>query len=393
MRILDITNFYAPRSGGIRTYLEAKIDYCAARDVRHVLVVPGPVDRAEERGHSRILQVKGPEIPFARPYRLLTSTPAIRRIIATEQPDLIEVGSPFLVPHLTRIALDGRPVPTVGFYHSDLLRTYAEPYVTSRAAAPLRVLTRMASRRLVRSVYSRFELTVAASPSVARELRAWGVDRVACVPLGVDLDRFRPRPEAPAVLRRRLGIAPGKAIGIFAGRFVAEKRLDVVMDAHRMLPESERPHLLLVGDGAWRDRLRSDAVGRPDVSVLPYLTDREELARLYAGSDIYLAAGPGETFGLAIAEGIAAGLAVLCVDKGGGPDRVRGSGVEELYVHGNARSCARAMARLVARLGRATRARARAHAERTLSWERTFDELFQLYAALAGVPAARRRVA
>ena len=393
MRILDITKFFASVSGGVRTYLEAKIDYCAGRDVAHVLVVPGPEARVEELGRTRIYHVQGPEIPFARPYRLLTSPVALHRIIAVEAPDVIEVGSPFLVPHLVRAASRGRSIPTVGFYHSDLVRTYAEPYVTARVAAPLRVLTRMAARRLARAVYSRFDLTVAASPAVAKDLRTWGVDRVACGPLGVDLARFRPRPEAPGWLRQRLHVREGKPIAIFAGRLVAEKRLDVVLEAHGMLPEPRRPHLLFVGDGAWRDRLRDAAAARRDVSLLRYQTDREELARLYAGSDLYLAAGPGETFGLAIGEALAAGLAILCVDSGAGPDRVRGSGVEELYTHGDPRSCAGAMARLAARLGPQLRVRARTHAERTLSWSRTFDALFDLYAGLAGADRAPRCVA
>ena len=72
---------------------------------------------------------------------------------------MIEVGSPFLVPHLVRRALRGRAVPTVGFYHSDLVRAYAEPYVELRVAAPLCVLARNGARAFIRSVYTKFDVT------------------------------------------------------------------------------------------------------------------------------------------------------------------------------------------------------------------------------------------
>jgi glycosyltransferase involved in cell wall biosynthesis len=41
------------------------------------------------------------------------------------------------------------------------------------------------------------------------------------------------------------------------------------------------------------------------VSIFPFVLDRLELATMYRNADFYIAAGPGETFGLAIAEAMA----------------------------------------------------------------------------------------
>ena len=43
MRIVDVTQWYAATSGGIRTYLHAKADWAERVGIEHAIVVPGPV--------------------------------------------------------------------------------------------------------------------------------------------------------------------------------------------------------------------------------------------------------------------------------------------------------------------------------------------------------------
>jgi alpha-1,6-mannosyltransferase len=257
--------------------------------------------------------------------------------------------------------------------------------VPNRFAAPLRVMARMAARRLVRRVYNGFDVTVAASESVAADLRAMGVPNVRVVGLGVDLDAFHPsaaghRPDV-------WGYEPGVPVALYVGRFCAEKRLEVVLEGHERIPIERRPHLVLVGGGPHAERLRALARLRPRLSVVPYVADRAALARLYASADFYLAPGPGETFCLAIAEAMACGLPVVAVDRGAARDRLEGSGAGELYRHGDPDSAALAMERMVARISPDLRVRARSQAERHFSWGGTFSSLLALYQELA---AARR---
>jgi hypothetical protein len=61
--------------------------------------------------------LRGPRIPFAPGYRFLLATEAISRILEVEKPDVIEVGSPFLVPKVLEWAQPSKRIPTVGFYH------------------------------------------------------------------------------------------------------------------------------------------------------------------------------------------------------------------------------------------------------------------------------------
>jgi alpha-1,6-mannosyltransferase len=248
---------------------------------------------------------------------------------------------------------------------------------------PLRTGLRTAARRLVRDVYRTFDATVAASASVARELQEFGVPRVVHIPLGVDTARFRPRGPGERATRAELGIPEGPALGVYVGRFAPEKRLDVALDGHARIPADRRPHLLLVGDGPDRPALERRSRSQEGLFVAPYQASREAVARIYGAADFYLATGPGETFGLSIAEALASGLPVVTVRRGAGPDRVAGADVAEGYRHDDDADAARAILTLVDRLGSEIATRARQHAEASYDWASTFESLLRVYHRVA----------
>lgn len=390
LHVLDITDFYSETaSGGVKTYLGAKAHALATLGVRHTVVVPGATSEITSMGPTRVHTIAARPLPMAPAYRAWLSGAPLRAVVERERPDVVEVGSPFLVPHLLGRTLERMGVPTVGFYHADVVRTFAEPYVPSPWAAPLRVAARCAARHLIRRVYRGFDVTVAASRSVTEELVSLGVPRVHSVSLGVDLEMFRPRPMERHAWRSTWDVQePTRPVGLYVGRLCAEKRLDVALDGHARLPAATRPTLVLVGGGPLETTLKERARHQDGLRIMPYEDDRERLARMYAAADFYLAPGPGETFGLSIGEALASGLPVLCVGRGAGPDRLEGSGCGEVYTHGQPQSAADAMVRLAARLGAELRASSRSHAERTLSWDHTFRQLIELYLSLAARAAA-----
>ena len=380
LSVADVTSFFsATASGGVRTYLTAKARGLRRPGIRHTIVVPGETTRMDEWEGATLARIRSPVLPFAPAYRQLVDWRALGDVFDAVNPSVIEVGSPFADPLLVRLALRGRRVPVVGFYHADLVRTFAEPFVDHAVLSPLRVVLRMAARRAIRSIYNRFDATACASPGVARKLRSLGVKHVHEVPLGVDLETFRPlrdSNEHPLLPRN------GAPVAIYVGRLCPEKRLDVLLDGHALLPGDEQPDLYLVGDGNIRNSILGRARDGGRVTLLPYVSDREELVRMYNAADYYVAPGPGETFGLSIGEALACGLPVLCVARGAGPDRIEGSEAGELYRHGDPADVARGMHAMRRHIRPDARARARAHAERTLDWSVTCDRLLALYSQL-----------
>lgn len=374
--VLDITKYFGDTTGGIRTYLLAKAAYVQSRaDLRQVLVIPGAHDGLGEQSGVRCYRLRGPRIPFDQSYRFLLATRTTRRILEHERPDLIEVGSPWLVPWVTRRANRSLRAPMVWFYHTHFPAIIA-PGITG-VPAWRRVGSR-AAWAYVRRLGSLFRAVLVASESVAAELEQHGVSNVHRVALGVDLERFSParRDRRTDVLRQhRLPDAP---LALYLGRFAEEKQLETVLSAWRAVGPRTGAWLVLVGAGPREARLRAAAEGL-QVRWLPYQRDRNQVAGLLAAADLYIAPGPAETFGLSALEAMAAGTPVLSVASGGVADRVRASGNGALYPAGDWKACAEAAIVLLQAPQGPLRTAARAYAERQHSWQAAFDGIFSIY--------------
>jgi alpha-1,6-mannosyltransferase len=379
LALLDITKFYGAGTGGIRTYLHAKAAWTARHpDIRHAVVVPGASATVQEQDGARWYVLRGPPIPGASPYRGLIAPRAIARILAHERPDVIELGSHFLVPWQVLRACRGTPARIVWYAHADLAGLAAG--ATAVGAGPGGCLASVA-RRYVRALARRVDLVLAGSEGLAERLREAGAPRVEVAPLGVDLGRHHPgRRNRRAEVQARYRI-PKAPFAVFAGRLAREKELELAI---RAWPEVERRtgiRLVLAGAGTDRARLQR-LPGAAAVTWIPFEPDPDRVADLLAAAEFYLAPGPHETFGLAAAEAAAGGVPALTVDRGAVSERVRAAGTGIHYRRGDAASLV-AGAEALAALGPALGRRARAHAEAHLGWESAFERLFAIYRGLA----------
>jgi alpha-1,6-mannosyltransferase len=379
LTFLDITKYFGDATGGIRTYLLSKAEYVQAHpELRQILVIPGAVDAVADAQGVRCYRLRGPRIPFDRSYRFLLATRTTRRIFEHERPDLIEVGSPWLVPWVAAWGNRRLHAPFVWFYHTHF-PAILDPG-TRGAPAPRRLLA-AASWRYVRRLAGLFRGILVASDHTARQLEAHGVERVYRVPLGVDLERFHPsRRAAVRETRRRFGIPEGP-VALYLGRFAEEKQLETVLTAWREIERRTDAWLVLVGAGPREARLRAMAEGL-QVRWVRYVHDRDQVADLLAAADLYVAPGPAETFGLSAIEAMAAGTPVLSVDQGGVAERIRASGAGLLYSPGDRLACAEAAVTLFRGDLRALGEIARTFAVRHHSWSTAFGEIMGTYRAI-----------
>ncbi|GAA1903082.1 glycosyltransferase [Streptomyces durmitorensis] len=162
--------------------------------------------------------------------------------------------------------------------------------------------------------------TVAVSPSVAERLSRWGVprQRIHVVPNGIEVERFRFDPRARVAARRQLGLPDEAFVVGGVGRIVEGKRFDVLLHALAALPQDVR--VLLVGGGPDEDRLRMTAAQLGLADRVVFAGERSHLSAestglpaLLAAMDVLASPSPEEAFGLAVVEGLAAGLPVLYV--------------------------------------------------------------------------------
>lgn len=384
LTVLDITKYFGEATGGIRTYLLAKAAYVQAHPgLRQILVIPGPHDGLAEEGGVRCYRLKGPRVPFDQSYRFLLATRTTRRILEHERPEIIEVGSPWLVPWITRRANRRLSAPLVWFYHTHFPRI-VNP--RSDTGGPRAALQR-AAWGYVRRLAGLYRAVLVASESVARELELAGVERVHRVVLGVDLACFHPELRGGAAETRRRYQLPEAPLVVYLGRFAEEKQLETVIQAWSEVERRTDAWLVLIGAGPRGARLRALAEGL-QVRFVDYVRDRREVARLLAAAEVCVAPGPAESFGLSALEAMATGTPVLSVDAGGVADRVRASGAGALYAEGDVGACAEAALTLLRGDRQALGGVARAYAERHHSWQTAFDGITAVYRqVLAAGPA------
>jgi len=370
MHIADITMFWTPSSGGVRTFLEAKDAWLAKQaGIRHTLLVPG----ATATCAGAHMTLPAPSIPFGHGYRFPLRRQGWVEHMVELAPDIIEAGDPYVLAWAALQAGRRLQVPVVGFYHSDLPRL-----VGSRAGQ----WTNRWLNAYIARLYRHFDRVLAPSHVMANKLRSLGVERVFVQPLGVDPVQFNPCHRDPAV-RSELGLDDATRLLIFAGRGSHEKNLPVLLQAMTLLGKGF--HLHLVGS-CLPNRL-------PDnVSKTDYFVGRQQLARWLASSDALVHAGDRETFGLIVLEAMASGIPVIGVQAGA---------VAELVVPGtgllarslSAESLAWSVRALFADGWRETGRRARLQVEQHYTWQRVLPQLIGHYQELTGqglaIPEAR----
>ncbi|HEX6866814.1 MAG TPA: glycosyltransferase [Caulobacteraceae bacterium] len=365
-RLIDTTMLYAPRSGGVKRYLNAKRGWFAANrpGADHMLVTPGSRDSHDGAGE---VSVYAAPLPFGDGYRWpLSKAVWMDRLIA-HNPTLIEAGDVY-TPGLAALkAGEKLGVPVIGFCHTDL-GALAALHIGEWAEKPV--------RRRWGMLYREFDKVLAPSRYIAARLAEAGVEDPIAVPLGVDVEVFHPWRGERQALRRSLGLKADARLLVFGGRPAREKRLDVLVEAVEALGE---PYvLLLVGAGA-------GAPTSDRVINLDYRHDPADLARVLAGCDAFVHANDAEPFGLIVLEAMACGLPVVGVAQGGVAESVD-DGVGQLAHRSTPGALAEAIAALFARdvvgVGQAARERA----VQVHGWDAVFTRLCGIYAEVSGHP-------
>ena len=365
LHIADITMFYAPASGGVRTFLEAKADWLRSRPgMRHSLLVPGESFGRDGGIHS----LPAPCIPWGNGYRFPTRRGAWVDALIALKPDIIEAQDPY-VPGWAAIEAGQRlGVPVIGYYHSDLPRL-----VGSRVGH----WTDIILDNYVGRMFRRFDRVLVPSQVMADKLERLRVPNVHVQPLGVDLHRFR-HSRKDLQMRQRLGIDPRAKLLIFAGRGSHEKNIPLLLKV--MVELGDRYRLLLVGS-----HMPKSYPG--NVHVIDHFVPKDELAGMLAASDALVHAGDRETFGLVVLEAMAAGLPVIGVDQGAVAELVTPD-CGALGRAGDAVSIANAVREVFAGDPVAMGRNARRRVEATFGWNGVMQSLLRHYAQLTDAAIA-----
>lgn len=334
---------YGERSGGIRTYLDAKSRFAAGTGrFEHHLVVPGKETGRDGCGRHR--QRSLPMAP-ANGYRLPLGGAGLLTTLRDLDPDVVFLHDPFWTPRLVSRAAHEIGAAVIAVHHSTAsLLAAGVPGPQSVYAA--------AMRRWYRRAYLEVDAVMSVVDTASDTRRA----STLRLRLGLE-PSFRPRP----------GLPRGGHV-LYVGRLSREKGLRELLDA--AAAATEPWPLVLIGTGPLAGALqaRTRQLGLADrVRFLPFVTDRDELARRYAGAACAVLPGAHETFGLAALEAAACGTTVVTAETT--PSASLLSGLVETFPTGDSAALLRALERARTRVPDPVTAQALADRH---SWERIF---------------------
>ncbi|WP_323373623.1 glycosyltransferase [Plantactinospora alkalitolerans] len=373
MRIVRLANFVTESSGGLRTALRELGTGYAAAGHESVLVVPGRRDADEETGQGRVVTVASPAVPGMGGYRVILDRRRLARLLRGLRPDRLEISDRTTL-RWTGAWARRYGVRTVMVSHESL-------------DGLLRLLPgghRRLADRLNAGTAGTHDRVLCTTSWAAAEFHRIGARNVVQVPLGVDLEHFRP--DRYDLRLRAEHARQDELLLLHCGRLSPEKRPERSLAALAALRARGVPAVLVVvGDGPRRVGLEAVAArdGLP-VRFLRYVGDRDRLAGLLASADVVLAPGPVETFGLAALEALASGTPVVASAESALPEVLGGAG---MAAPGEGPAYADAVLELANRPADRRRTAARRQAER-YPWSAAVAGFLSAHDLGSGVPAA-----
>jgi phosphatidylinositol alpha 1,6-mannosyltransferase len=373
VRIAIITESFPPDVNGVAHCVLRVAEHLVRRGHQPLVIAPRPPGSLPRPDHAvpyPVVRVPSVPMPGYPGFRVAVGQ-GLRAAMAGHRTEIVHLASPFVLGASGAVAAARLGLPVVAVYQTDV-GGYARAY-------RLGPVGQAAAWRRLRKIHNAADRTLAPSTAAASSLHSRGIDRVWLWGRGVDTTRFDPVKRSEQL---RAELAPGGEVLVgYVGRLAPEKRVDLLSQA------ATRPGVRLVVVGAGP----AEAAARRIMPEAVFLGQRhgEELASIYASLDVFVHAGPHETFGQTLQEAAASGLPVVAPAAGGPIDLVSDGVTGFLVPPGDAGALAAAVARLAGDPGlRAAQGRAARQRVLGRSWSALGDELIGHYDAVLRTPTA-----
>lgn len=302
MKLAIFTDTYLPQVNGVARTVARITSYLQEKDISYLIFAPdcGPLPPDSQNVHIS----SAFDFPFYPECKIaLPPYPTIRETLKIFKPDLIHLVTEFSMGLCGLKYARDHQLPVVASYTTNFSQ-----YLNYYGFGFLKNWT----WRYLRWFHNQCSLTYCPSPVVKSLLARKGFHNLAVWGRGIDPELFSPDKRSEFLKK----LAPGKELFfLYVGRLAPEKDLDVLFKAwesvHRSLPHAQ---LVITGDGPLGEELRQKNQG--GVTFTGY-RHGEELAVIYASSDVFVFPSTTETFGNVVLEAMSAGLPVVGAAAGG----------------------------------------------------------------------------
>ena len=372
LKVLDINNLYSPTGGGIRVYHNEKLKWCRRNNIKNLLLFPASSDIQLENG---VIQgIKSPKLGKSG-YNFFVNGRLLREAILEFDPDIVELGSGIVVPAMVKKTIQN--IPSFAYFHSN----WTETLPMSLFGVSNRKLTGLfqkLSNPLMRRAYRSLDSVFAGSEYSLSKLTASGLSNLTKVPLGVDVNLFHPDKKS-SMLRVSLGVESQQKMVLYMGRLAPEKGIHVFLDACKHLVKNKSIVIVIAGSGHYTKQVKKMVQKYPKrMKFINKVHSREETAQLMASADIFVSAGPFETFSLTTLESLCSGTPVAACRQAAASELILKARGESVYSPWN---CPEALAAAIQSgiVASQTEINSYRNFARLFTWDACFTKIFSTY--------------
>lgn len=333
LRVLDCNNFWSPTGGGVRRYHLQKLEYFKNRtDVHYVFLMQDNHTQTETLNeHTIIEHVEAWKVPGNWEYRILRDWKILQAYILKVRPDVIEVGSPYIMPGIVKKALKNLPEGfkrprVIGFWHADFPVTYVYRFFRKFGEGVGKFFSKLAWS-FARRQYSWMEGIYVSSQVIRDRMHLNGLEHTFYVPLGVDSEHFNSSKQSPEIQARLEEISPDshRRTFFYPHRFSQEKGVRDLVEAYSQLQGQydQLPRLIFAGTGPDLERVQTLVQENQLCEYLGFIKSKDEMAQWYATCELGLALSGWETFGLSILEAMASGQVLIGANTGAASEHIK----------------------------------------------------------------------
>ena len=238
--------------------------------------------------------------------------PSLRRVMQSYKPDIVHSRNWGTIEAVAAARFTGVPViiHSEHGYELDML-----------GGLPLR-------RRVLRRIAYAMSDCVFAVSAELRDFharQAWiSPARIRVVPNGVNAEKFRPRPEGKALIRKELGIPECAFLVGSVGRLVPIKDYPTLLHAtHRLVLRGQDARVALAGTGPELENLQKLAGSLPELRERAhFLGASDRIPDFLNALDVFVVSSISEGMSNSLLEAMASGLPVVVSRTGSNPELV-----------------------------------------------------------------------
>ena len=249
---------------------------------------------------------------FREPQYLLALANTIARVAEQQRLDIVHAH--YAVPHATAA------------YLADQILASAPAVTAPRTVTTLHGtdITLVGSdpsyaRVVAFSIEQSHAVTAVSESLRADTIATLGVRHpITVIPNFLDCSAYRRRFDP--VLRARLRPADTDALVIHDSNFRPVKRVDLAIEAFRLIRERVRARFVLIGDGPVRADVERQVAADGLAPHVEFVGEQQDLVPWLSAADVFLLPSAQESFGLAALEAMACEVPVIAFRVGGLPE-------------------------------------------------------------------------